>query len=72
MKAHASRELRILRVGGERLVEVAEVVDGLEGAHIRREVPVDEPPVLARLRELAEATADRRQEPEHHQRRALS
>src|SRR2546426_12486931 len=45
---YASRELRILRVGGERLVEVAEVVDGLEGAHIRREVPVDEPPVLDR------------------------
>src|SRR2546425_1067295 len=71
-EAHACGEVAIGRIGVERLGEVAEVHDLAEGGRLGRKVAVDQPCVLARLRELAEAAPDRGKEPENHQPRALA
>ena len=63
-----------LGVGGERVErfrQIAEVADGVEGPSVRTQVAVDQPRVLAGARQLPEAAADGRQQPQDAHRRAL-
>src|SRR5207247_8750506 len=60
--AHPGEELGVGAEVGERLVEIAEVAHLLEGAGVWTQVAVDEPRVLPRPRELAEAAAAARQQ----------
>ena len=70
IEPHPREQLGIRREVPQRLVQVAEVADLLEGARVRLQIAVDEARVLAGARQLAEPAPDRRQQPEDHSRRA--